>query len=481
MTSSVYNRTVWIASLAFISVCALGTAMEFPWISLLPAGLLMVYLALFAMDKLLLVVAFATPLSIPLSDDLFGIGMFFPTEPLMFGIMVLFLLRLMHEGKFDPRFIRHPLSVVIILQLGWILITSLLSSMPVISLKFFISRLWFVSSFYFLASQMFRQEKNIYNYLWMYIIGLSIVIGYTLFAHAQLGFAKDPAHWVMSPFYKDHTSYGAMIAFYFPVLIALTFKGTGTKQLQWLKVLLLIVFSAALVLSYTRAAWLSLVGALGVLFLIRFRIPFKVVLGIGLTIAVMIIASWGQIIMQLERNDQDSSEDFGEHIQSMSNISTDASNLERLNRWNSALRMFKERPLVGWGPGTYQFQYAPFQHPDEKTIISTNNADGGNAHSEYLGPLAEQGFLGPIWMFLIIIYALSRAIPTYYRIQNGQLKAVYLAVILGLVTYFLHGVLNNFLDTDKASVAFWGFLAILVIVERYHLDEKEKSSQATLE
>ena len=27
------------------------------------------------------------------------------------------------------------------------------------------------------------------------------------------------------------------------------------------------------------------------------------------------------------------------------------------------------------------------------TIISTNFGDGGNAHSEYLSPLAEQGFL----------------------------------------------------------------------------------------
>ena len=178
--------------------------------------------------------------------------------------------------------------------------------------------------------------------------------------------------------------------------------------------------------------------------------------------------------MQLERNDQDSSEDFQEHIQSMSNISTDASNLERLNRWNSALRMFAARPLTGWGPGTYQFQYAPFQHPDEKTIISTNNADGGNAHSEYLGPLAEQGVLGPVWILLILIFALSRSIPTYYRIEDPQLKSVYMATILGLITYFLHGVLNNFLDTDKASVAFWGFLAILVIVERYHLPEKDQ-------
>ena len=81
-------------------------------------------------------------------------------------------------------------------------------------------------------------------------------------------------------------------------------------------------------------------------------------------------------------------------MESFSNVSSDASNLERLNRWSCAWAMFQERPLWGWGPGTYQFEYAPFQTSDLRTIISTNNADLGNAHSEYLGPLAEQGVVG---------------------------------------------------------------------------------------
>jgi len=36
------------------------------------------------------------------------------------------------------------------------------------------------------------------------------------------------------------------------------------------------------------------------------------------------------------------------------------------------------------------------------------------------------------------------------------------------MTYFIHGVLNNYLDTDKASVPFWGFIAILVALDVYH-------------
>jgi len=39
--------------------------------------------------------------------------------------------------------------------------------------------------------------------------------------------------------------------------------------------------------------------------------------------------------------------------------------------------------------------------------------------------------------------------------------------LLGLVTYYVHGVMNNFLDTDKASVPFWGFTAVIVVLDLY--------------
>ena len=101
------------------------------------------------------------------------------------------------------------------------------------------------------------------------------------------------------------------------------------------------------------------------------------------------------LITTLSTNDQDSSDNLVEHFSSLSNITTDASNMERINRWKCALKMFKEKPILGWGPSTYQFNYAPYQISSDKTIISTNFGDGGNAHSEYLGILSEL-FLGNV-------------------------------------------------------------------------------------
>jgi O-antigen ligase len=179
--------------------------------------------------------------------------------------------------------------------------------------------------------------------------------------------------------------------------------------------------------------------------------------------------------MKLEKNTQDSAQDFNKHIESISNISTDASNLERLNRWNSAFGMFKERPIFGWGPGTYSFEYAPFQHAEDKTIISTNNGDAGNAHSEYIGPLSESGLLGALTFIAIIICVLSSGFRLYYTLTDYETKKLVLVTLLGFFTYVVHGAINDFLDTDKASVPFWGFIAIIVAIDIYHNNKTEEA------
>ena len=42
-----------------------------------------------------------------------------------------------------------------------------------------------------------------------------------------------------------------------------------------------------------------------------------------------------------------------------------------------------------------------------------------------------------------------------------------LAFTLSLLTYYIHGVFNNFLDTDKLSVPFWAFTAVIVALDIY--------------
>jgi O-antigen ligase len=467
LTRTLRDHWIALACTLFVLVNALLVSREFYWLNLLPVALLITWALVTASDKVLLFIVFATPLSINLEQlELGGIGVSIPTEPLMVAIMLLFLLKLgLERNLIDPRVWRHPITVVLIVQLVWMAFCIMPSSMPLVSAKYLAARLWFVCTMYFMATRLFQDGRNMQRFAWLYMTGLVIVVGYTLIRHAGFRFEQDPAHWVMEPFFKDHTSYGAIIAFFFPFAVtAVSMPGYSFLRRVGAVAFLLII-TAGMIFSYTRAAWVGVVGALGVYLTLRLRIPGWIIAFVVAVVGIVYVVNMDQITIALERNRDESSDDLAKHVSSIGNISSDASNLERINRWNSALRMFNERPITGWGPGTYMFQYAPFQAAKDRTIISTNFGTNGNAHSEFLGPLAEQGVPGLLLVIAFVAVSCWIAVRLWLRMPPGIDRRMVGAAFFGLITYYIHGTLNNFLDLDKASVPFWGFTAMLVVMD----------------
>lgn len=473
---------VYIASALFIALNAFFIANRMYVFSLIPLALVVILVAVFALDKLLLGIVLFTPLSLPLYELIPGLdfNMFLPTEPLLFSILLLFVFKMLIDGNFDRKILYHPLTILIFINLFWIFVTSLTSSMVVVSLKFLVSRLWFVVGFYILAIQLFKNRKNIGRYFWLYTFSLIIVICYTFYRQSQYGFFdQETANFMCNPLYNDHTAYGAALAMIIPVMIGLLFLKEYSYFQRIAALIVIIILSLAMIFSYTRAAWLSLIFAFVMFLIVIFKIKFRTLLLIMGGTIIAILLFWTQVYMKLEKNRQDASSDFSKQIQSVTNISTDASNTERLNRWSCAIRMFRERPVFGWGPGTYMFKYAPFQFSYERTIISTNSGDLGNAHSEYLGPLAESGIIGTLTFLAIVLATIYYGMRVYRRAKEKYIKIIVLSVLLGLVTYYVHGILNNFLDTDKLSALFWGFTAIIVAFDISLTSDTEKITTVT--
>lgn len=470
--SKIKTKWFYILSGLFILLNTLLIIKEHYWGISIPVLLIVALLYIFWLDKLLLFIAFLTPLAINVVYKDMGAGISVPSEPLLIGILVLFFLKTIFNGHYDKKILTHPVSLAVIFGLSWTIITSITSEMPLVSFKFLFARLWFVIPFYFLGIMLFKNARNITHFNWLYVGALLIVIIYTTVRHSFYGFAEEQGHWVMKPFYNDHTAYGAILAFFIPVFIGFTLNSARSRTYRTYAGIVAFILLTALFLSYSRAAWVSVASILGVAILIVYRIKLRWILSSVVIFLAFFYTFQTEIVYVLEKNKQDSSENFVEHIKSIYNISSDASNLERINRWQSAFRMFDERPLFGWGPGTYQFFYAPFQRSQERTIISTNAGDLGNAHSEYIGPLSEQGIPGLISVLLLVVAVLYTGIKVYRQAQNKEIKLYSLVIVLSLVTYFVHGVLNNFLDTDKASVPFWGFFAMIVAMDIYHKNDQ---------
>ena len=301
---------------------------------------------------------------------------------------------------------------------------------------------------------------------------MALVVIYTIVNHAGYNFGEKESHWVMSPFYKDHTIYGAAVALVIPFPVMLFLSNRQSPLSSAVLLALFVIILLGLYFSYTRAAWLSVFGAAGVLALVYFRIHLRWVL-LGVLFAAVVFIKFGdQIQMELARNKvEHTTESFDDRLKSATNVTTDASNLERINRWACAIEMFKERPVFGFGLGTYAFEYARFQEPENLTIISTNFGDMGNAHSEYLSALSETGVLGLLLLLGFIFtgfYYLIKLIQRS-RQQDRQVFVVACGILFSLSTYFIHAFLNNFLDTDKAAIPVFTMFALVLILQRFLL------------
>lgn len=454
------------ATMLFLLVNTFLLSKDFFLLSLVPAILLGILLFIFKMETGLMVMALLTPLAVDM--ELVGnMRLSMPVEPLMIGFTLLFIFRVLVSRSYDKKLLRHPVSIVIIAQLIWMLITACFSQLPAVSFKYFAARLWFVIPFYFAAVQIFKNQTRIRQYFWCYVIGMVYVILYATFNTFQNTGDLQVLHRVMKPFYNDHTAYGCVLALFVPAAFYLV---SSSRNKGWTKLLGWGVFGLIILglgLSYSRAAWLSVMGAIGVYVLIRMGVKIKwMALLFGCCVGAFFYYQ-SDLMYKLGKNKQDSSLDLAGQIQSISNISTDASNLERLNRWASAFRLFKEHPYTGCGPGTYQFLYGSYQRSYQKSVISTDFGNLGNAHSEYIGPLTEQGVVGCLLVLCVFMTTFVTGVKVYRTASDPLVGRLALAFTLSLLTYYIHGVFNNFLDTDKLSVPFWGFTAIVVALDVY--------------
>lgn len=417
-------------------------------------------------DLLFFCLAFLSPLSInPADADLGKLSLSLPTEPIAAVLVLFFFLIAFTTQKIEKKFLIHPISILIYFYFIWMAIAMFASVDKIVSIKFIIAKIWFIIPCYFLAGVFFREYKKFYNYILLFVIGMVIISLFNLVHLSFYGFEDKPSQWTMQPFFKDHTILGAILAIVIPLCFGLL-KMAGPKLITRTSLIVgLLILVACLVFTFSRAAWVSVIPALLLIIILLFKIRFKYILLFVAMALIYVISNLDSILMEMEHNKVAGSDDVIENAESISNISSDPSNLERINRWASAIEMWKAKPIFGWGPGTYMFEYAPFQIKGNYTSISTNFGDVGNAHSEYLGPLAETGLPGLLIFLSLFIMVFVFGFRAYYATDLAIEKIILSTAMCGLITYFIHGFLNNFLDTDKASNIFWPLIAVIVVID----------------
>lgn len=405
---------------------------------------------------------FLLPVSIGVS--LGGTKLNLPSELLLVLWLTLPLLK--GFGKEAVLVLKHPISWLLVADLLIYFFASLNSTMPTVSLKRFIIHSAYVSGAYFLMVPVLLQLKQLLKMSLLLSAGLLPVLLAVLAFQFKYHFNSEVAPASPRPFFADHTLFGAFAAFLLPLTMSLyNLKSSDLKLPRWTKFLFPIA-ATCIAFSFSRAVWMSVAVMAMLYLLIRIRVSLKLML-FALAIGFLVLYTYRTEIYQtvLQNEAESDRREVLEQIKSVGNVKTDVSNLERINRWKAAYKMFAEKPWLGFGPGTYQFQYAPYQELRDKTVISTNFGDAGNAHSEYLMYLAETGIFGFLCFVGLCLYLLNTGFRLVYRGAEKLTRQLALGVLLGLSGFLVHSLVNSFLETDKIGLLFYFFIAALVALD----------------
>ncbi len=435
-----------------------------------------IFLALERTFVFYLLLVFLIPLSIDVGLG-YGAQVNSPSELML--LMLLLVLMLFHK-EYSIALRRtsiHPIAIFLALDIFWQLIVTLTSSHPDISFKRWIIHTIFIVGF-FTTITMLKDPKRLFKVWMAYMIGLLPVMWFTFENFRMYEFDPRTVFVISKPFFPDHTVYGACIAFIIPLLIlcCIHWKKLNWKRWQITALFLItIVAIASEFIALSRAAILSLGVALIFALLLHWKMRFRSLL-IGLVgIGIVVFSMQDQIYEYFEETDAVSNDgQVSNHLSSVTNIQTDASNLERVNRWVCAARMFEDRPFLGYGPGTYQFEYNKFQTTEFKTHISSNKGEKGNAHSEYLTYLSEKGIFGGVIFLLIVFGAIFYGMKNHQVLEDPLLRILNLGILLGLTTYFFHGIFNSFMDQSKMAFLYFTGLGTLVWLSKNVQKSKQK-------
>ncbi len=470
-----YVKLIIAVFFLLFTLFTLASNFALPLISILTILGLAFIVAQFDLSFVFMLMVLLIPLST--NQKIFDseINILMPSEPIEAIIILAFVIKLLFGYKISKGLLMHPFFWVVIIGILIQFISTLNSTIPLVSIKTLFLKSCYIGVFFVLSADLYlKQRINHIKVLKAYTFSI-LMVGIIIFLkHLDYGLSKDISGSVTEPFYADHTIYSACLALILPFPV-LAFLNAGRLQINFYQkfwiAFLAIVLLTFFFYTYCRAGWISFVISSFVVLAVHFGLRFKGLLFAIISVLVLMFMFQTEIAETIKQNKADSNAknaNIEQQTKSVTNITSDQSNAERLNRWSCAWRMFLDKPFFGHGPGTYQFEYLSYQKKSEMTRISVTSAynikkgKGGTAHSEYLLLLAENG------LFSVLIYIFSIFMVMYYALKvftntnDEQNKIKIMIVFFGFCTYNLHAFFNNFLDTDKAALLYYTSIAAII-------------------
>ena len=453
--------TTYAAITVVSLLAAIGFQSVFP--AAIPAVLLVAYIAVVDFRSLFFLLLACIPFSIEYTFPN-GFGTDLPTEPLMVGLMLVYFFYVAKSG-FVLRggiFLRHPITLLIVLSLAWAFVATLNSLDVFLSVKYLLAKIWYIITFFFLGAVILKDAKDIKRFFWTIFIPLSIAVLITTVRHAAVGFSFLDVNYVMQPMFRNHVSYGCILATFLPFIVLVLTMTSKKSRTKWLLITGLVLFLLAIQLSFTRAAYGAVIGAIGFYFVVKHRLTRYVVATAIIAIIAFVgyITSHDKYLDYAPRFDRTITHQNFDNLLEATAKGEDISTMERVYRWVAGFQMVSDRPLTGFGPNNFYDFYKSYTVTKFKTYVS-DNPDGSTVHCYYLLMAIEQGIPGMLIFFTLIFYVLLRGEKIYHKAKEKWQRNTAMAALLSFVTILILILINDLIETDKIGSFFFMNLAIL--------------------
>ena len=455
------------AFFAGLFICTISVAVftELYFLAAIPFLLLLFYTGWQNRNFVFFLLLATIPFSIEYNFSA-GLGTDLPDEILMLLVSILFIAYFLFFPKAIQRnVLQHPLLLFLLIVIGWMMVTVIFSSRQQISVKYLLAKGWYITAFVLAPLIVFREKNNIVIAGKVLAGAMLLVVAIALVRHYNNGFSFATINKAVTPFFRNHVNYSAMLVCMIPVL-AVFFELSKKRKHKLLLTVAIVIALVALFLTYSRGAWLALLVGMIAYWLIKKRwLFFSYMVAIILTIGLLFWIKGNDRYLQYTHDYKTTifHKDFSEHLIATYKFK-DVSTAERFYRWIAGVRMIKDNWLTGFGPNTFYDNYRGYAVPAFKTWVS-DNREHSTIHNYFLLTTIEQGIPGLAFLLLLLGAMFYYTQYLYHRVKDLFYKTLSasLGVILTMITTV--NFLSDLIETDKIGSLFFLCLSLLIVTD----------------
>jgi O-antigen ligase len=245
--------------------------------------------------------------------------------------------------------------------------------------------------------------------------------------------------WIYGP-YVNHNHYAGLMEMLTPIPLVISLDDNVRDSRRALAALAAAVMASTIFLSGSRGGMAAFGAQMALLagFLIARRKNRKAALAFGafLVVALALLAWLGG----------------GELLERLASIHngarTELSGGTRLTMDRDSLKIFVQKPVLGWGLGTF-----PEIYPQFSSLFT--NLQVGMAHNDYLQLLVETGALGFATMLWFLLTLFRSALKKLKHSGFDANVAVTLAAVLGVSGILVHSFVDFNLQIPANAALFY--------------------------